>query len=184
MLTRCVLFTFITIFSLPACETNVKPTTEYSNTTMLQAEVSRFLETFRTALEARDFATLETLLAEDFSYREPGSPVLSKSGLLARERRGASGGPVSEIEYDVLSASEANGVITSDVELQFETRLPKAGETILFNGVISQSLTAVRTPDGLLFRSVDVKSQRLFRNGEPVGAEAIEEMHAGDSGGN
>ena len=145
----------------------------------LRDEVAAHLQTFTEALTARDFSTLEAMLAEDFSYREPGSPVLDKAALLERERRGASAGPVSEIDYTVLSAKEENGRISADVEMVFETRLPQDGETVLFSGSIAQTVLVVREPTGLKFLAVDVESQTLYRNGEPVGAEAIEEMHAG-----
>ena len=157
-------------------QTKIDPSTEPA----LKSEMTAFFTVFKTALEVRDFDRIETLLADDFVYQEPGSPVLSKDGLLEREKRGASGGPISEVSYKVLSASEEQGVISSGVELRFETRLPKGDEVVLFTGVIAQDVTAVRAGDDLLFRSVTVREQQLFRNGEPVGAEAIAEMHAGE----
>ena len=179
MIIRPVFFTFIAALALSACDMPSEPVNTPPELRLTE-EVTGLLNTFKDALEARDFETLENLLADDFRYQEPGAPTLSKAELLEREKRGASGGPVSEIGYSVLSVSEAGDILSSDVELRFETRLPKGEDTILFTGVISQTVTAARTPNGLLFKSVDVKEQKLFRNGEPAGAEAIEEMHAGD----
>ena len=179
MMIRPAFFIFIITLALSACS---MPSTPANDPSVLKSnqEMTGLLNTFKDALEARDFETLENLLADDFRYQEPGTPALSKAQLLEREKRGASGGPVSEIEYSVLSVSEAGDILSSDVELKFETRLPKGEDIILFTGVISQTVTAARTNNGLLFKSVEVKDQQLFRNGEPAGAEAIEEMHAGD----
>ena len=147
--------------------------------TSLRSEVEVSLAVFKTALEGRDFETLEALLSDDFVYQEPGVPALSKEGLLEREKRGASGGPVSEVNYTVLNAKENNARIESDVQLSFETLLPKDGETIVFTGIIDQDLVLVRQDGDMLFQAVTVNGQELYRNGEPAGPEAIEEMHAG-----
>lgn len=163
-----------------ACETN-QPVDYVSEEASLTSEVQTMLSVFKTALESRDFETLESLLSDDFVYQEPGVPALSKEGLLEREKRGASGGPVSEVNYTVLNATENDARIESAVQLSFQTLLPKDGETIVFTGIIDQNLVLVRQNGDMLFQAVTVDRQTLFRNGELVGPEAIIEMHAGDS---
>ena len=174
MLFRSYTLLILALFLLPASAAESAPDAE------LKDEVAAFLEVFRAALVARDFDTLETLLSDDFSYKEPEVPAMSKEDLLERERRGASGGPSSEISYQVVAAKELEGLIESEVQFEFQTKLPKDDSVVVFSGLIAQDVSLIRTVDGLLFRSVEVKSQTLFRNGEPAGAEAIEEMHAGD----
>ena len=163
-----------------ACVTD-QQTESFMEESSLTSEVETMLAAFKTALEGRDFETLESLLSDDFVYQEPGVPALSKEGLLEREKRGASGGPVSEVNYSVLDATETGARIESAVQLSFETLLPKDGETIVFTGIIDQDLILVRQEGAMLFQAVTVNGQTLFRNGEPVGPEAIVEMHAGDS---
>lgn len=166
---------------LAGCAPEPDSATVQENQNKLIVETEAFLTDFGEALMAREFEKLEPMLAEDFRYQEPGSPVLSKDQLLERERRGAAGGPVSTLEYKVIDAKEIEGPIVADVELTFETRLPEGEETILFSGEISQEVQMRRAGDVLQFVSVEVTEQQLFRNGEPVGTEAIEEMHAGPS---
>lgn len=162
-----------------ACETD-RPAEYASEEASLTSEVETMLSVFKAALEERDFVILEGLLSDDFVYQEPGVPALTKEGLLEREKRGASSGPVSEVNYTVLNVTENDVRIESAVQLSFETLLPKDGETIVFTGVIDQDLVLVRQEGGMLFQAVTVNHQTLFRNGELVGPEAIVEMHAGD----
>lgn len=162
-----------------ACETE-RPAEYTSEKASLTFEVEAMLDVFKIALEGRDFETLESLLSDGFVYQEPGVPALSKGGLLEREKRGASGGPVSEVNYTVLNATENDARIESAVQLSFETLLPKDGETIVFTGIIDQDLVLVRQDGDMLFQAVTVNRQMLFRNGELVGPEAIMEMHAGE----
>lgn len=160
-----------------------------SNT--LEQEALGFINEFKNALEQREFQRLDAMLAEDFTYQEPGSPVLSKLALLEREKRGASAGPVSTLTYTIIDASEKGDLVTANVQLEFETKMPNndnpniesgsVSSGTIFSGTILQVVVLRRTALGFEFKSVDVLSQTLFRNGQPVGAEAIEEMHEGAS---
>ena len=180
MLFRTILLVPSLLASLTACAFFADNKTAGENPA-LRAEVVELFDRFESLLVSRNLDELESLLADDLSYSEPGVPVLSKAELMERERRSATANPVSTLEYDVISVKEAGDVIAADVTLDFETRIPQGKEEVLFTGTIEQTVEIIRKGDGLRFLSVTVTRQDLFRNGElAVGAEAIDEMHAGE----
>lgn len=148
-------------------------------TAEIREEVAGLLQRFQESLLARDFATLEGLMTEDFAFIEADGTELDKASLLARERRGASGQPATEIEHRLLAVAVQGEAAEARVELRFRTVIGEDASQVVFEGRGEEQLLLQRIAEVWRFRRVTVEKQELTRNGEPAGAEVIAEMHRG-----
>lgn len=145
----------------------------------LARDIEALLETFQDRLLARDFEALEALMTEDFTYVEPNGSTLDRTSLLARERRGASSKPATEIHHRLLSARSTGASAEAIIELQFRTVITRGTSQVVYEGRGRERVTLARDHSGWRFRAVLIEAQELTRNGQAAGEEAIEEMHRG-----
>ena len=147
----------------------------------LAKNVAALLETFQTKLLARDFDALETLMTEDFTYVEADGSTLDREALLARERRGAVGQPVTEIEHELISVEGDDRQAEAVVEMRFRTVIGQESSAVTYEGRGRERVRLRNDGASWKFQTVVIEQQELTRNGETAGGEAIEEMHRGDT---
>lgn len=145
-------------------------------------QIVALLETFQSHLLARDFAALEALMTECFSYVGPDGLALDRAALIAREKQGAASQPATEIEHRLISVEGGDEHAIALVEMRFRTVISDGTSQIRYEGQGRERVTLRRAGDRWLFAQVVVEGHQMTRNGEPAGAEAIDEMHRGVQG--
>ena len=147
----------------------------------LAKNIAALLETFQTKLLARDFDALEALMTEDFTYVEADGSTLNRESLLARERRGATSQPVTEIQHKLISVEGHGHHAEALLEASFRTVVGSGSSAVTYEGRGRERVRLRNDGVSWRFQTVVIEQQELTRNGETAGAEAIEEMHRGDT---
>ena len=146
----------------------------------LAMSIAALLDTFQTKLLARDFDALEGLMTEDFAYVEADGSTLDREALLARERRGATSQPATEIQHKLLSVEGDESQAEGLVDVQFQTVLGSGPTAVTFAGRGRQRVRFRHDGSTWKFQTVVIEHQELTRDGEAAGSEAIDEMHRGE----
>lgn len=146
----------------------------------LVKNIAALLETFQTKLLARDFDALAALMTEDFTYVEADGSTLDREALLAREKRGATSQPATDIEHELISVEGAGRQAEALVEMRFRTVVGHEPSAVTYEGRGRERVRLRHDGTSWRFQAVVIEHQELTRNGEAAGTEAIDEMHRGE----
>ncbi|WP_119166277.1 nuclear transport factor 2 family protein [Algihabitans albus] len=145
----------------------------------LAEDVEALLATFQDRLLERDFDALRELMTDDFTYVDQKGFTLDRPSLLERERRGAENKPETEIQHRLLSATGDGRSAEALVELRFRTVIRRGSSETVYEGRGRERVTLAREASSWRFKAVVIEEQKMTRNGQAAGEEAIEEMHRG-----